>query len=106
MGEMTLEVVGVMKDGKYGRLDSPPGPYFCLPMRQDKFEKRFYLVVRTVGDSRSMMGPVLEEIRRMDPNPPVSNIMTMTQFLEYSLIDRRRPPRWSASSASSPLFWP
>jgi ABC-type antimicrobial peptide transport system permease subunit len=89
MGQVTLEVVGVMKDGKYGRLDSPPEPYFCLPMSQDKFEKRFYLVVRTAGEPRSMMRPVQEEIRKMDPNLPVSNTMTMTQFLEYSLIDAK-----------------
>jgi ABC-type antimicrobial peptide transport system permease subunit len=85
MGDKILEVVGVMKDAKYGGLDDAPEPYFCLPLTQDKFEKRFNLVVRTAGDPRSMMGPVLEEIRRMAPTLPVSNIMTLNQILDYSL---------------------
>ena len=85
MGDSTLQVVGVVRDGKYGRLDDAPEPYFCLPLSQDKFEKRFNLVVRTAGDPRALMSTLLGEIRRMDPNLPVSNIMTMNQFLEYSL---------------------
>lgn len=36
-----------------------------------------------------MIAPLLEEIRRMDPSLPVSNIMTMNQFLEYSLAEAK-----------------
>jgi predicted permease len=89
MGDKVLEVVGIMKDAKYGSLADEPEPYFCLPLAQDKFEKRVHLVVRTAGDPRSMMGPVLEEIRRVAPSLPVSNIMTLSQILDYSLADQR-----------------
>ncbi len=85
MGEATLEVVGVMKDGKYRDFDDEAEPYFCLPRSQDKFEKSSNLVVRTAGDPRTIMAPLLEEIRQVDPNLPVSNMVTMDQFLEYSL---------------------
>jgi hypothetical protein len=89
MGDKVLEVVGIMKDAKYGGLHDEPEPYFCLPLTQDKFEKRFNLIVRTAGDPQSMMGPVLAEIRRMAPALPVSNIMTLDQILDYSLAGQK-----------------
>jgi predicted permease len=89
MGDLTLEVVGVIKNGKYGGLVDAPEPYFCLSLSQDRFGKRLNLVVRTAGDPRTMIAPVLGEIRRMDSNLPVSNIMTMNQLLEYSLADAK-----------------
>jgi predicted permease len=89
MGDLTLEVVGVMKDGRYGGLDDEPEPYFCLPMRQDAFEKWSNLVVRTAGDPGAMMPTVLEEIRGLDPNLPVSNVLTMDQFLNHSLAEAK-----------------
>jgi predicted permease len=89
--DKTWEIVGVMKDGKYDTLDEPPQPYFCLPLEQVEYLKRVSLHVKTAGDPQAMVGPVVQEVQRLDPNLPVSNVMTMDRFLEYAVGETGGP---------------
>jgi predicted permease len=78
-------VVGVIKDGKYDALSEVPQPYFCLPLSQAEYVKRMHLVVRTFGDPRGAMSPILQILRELGPNLPAPHLLTMNQFLEESV---------------------
>ncbi|HXH51618.1 MAG TPA: ABC transporter permease [Terriglobia bacterium] len=78
-------VVGVIKDGKYDALSEAPQPYFCLPLSQAEYVKRMHLVVRTLGDPRGAMPPILQILRDLGPNLPAPHLLTMNQFLEESV---------------------
>jgi predicted permease len=79
------EVVGVAKDGKYDALNETPQPYFCLPLRQTDFVKRLHLLVRTAGDPRGAMLPVLQVLQQLSPNLPPPRILTLNQFMDESV---------------------
>jgi predicted permease len=82
VGDTVYEVVGVARDGKYGSLREQPVPYLCLPMTQHEYSEQFHLVVRATGDPRTMMAPLRGELKRLDPNLPPPQIVTLTKFVE------------------------
>jgi macrolide transport system ATP-binding/permease protein len=79
------EVVGIIKDGKYDALNETSQPYFCLPLSQTDFVKSLYLVVRTPGDPRGAMLPVLQVLQQLGPNLPTPRILTLDQFMDESV---------------------
>jgi putative ABC transport system permease protein len=81
----TWAVVGVIKDGKYDALNEASQPYFCLPLSQTDYVKRLYLVVRTLGNPRAAMMPILQILRELGPNLPSPRLLTLNQFLEESV---------------------
>jgi predicted permease len=92
LGEAPVEVVGVVKDGKYDALDESPQPYFSLALDQaGVFLKQVNLIVKTDGDPRAVMAPLRREIEQLDPNMPVSHIMTLNEFLEISVDETGGP---------------
>jgi predicted permease len=92
LGEAPVEVVGVVKDGKYDALDESPQPYFSLALDQaGVFLKQVNLIVKTDGDPRAVMAPLRREIEQLDPNMPVSHIMTLNEFLEIRVDETGGP---------------
>ena len=79
------EVVGMIKDGKYDALNETPQPYFCLPLSQTDYVKSSYLVVRTLGDPRGAMLPILQLLQQLGPNLPPPRLLTLNQYLEESV---------------------
>jgi macrolide transport system ATP-binding/permease protein len=79
------QVVGVIKNGKYDTLNEAPQPYFCLPLSQTEYVKRLYVVVRTLGDPRTVMLPVLRTFQQLGPNLPPPRLLTLNQFMEESV---------------------
>jgi len=84
VGNKTHEVVGVIADGKYGSLSELPQPYFCMPLRQDKYEKRLHLVIKSAGDPGVLRPLVVREIERLDRGLPI-DVMTIAEHLKASL---------------------
>lgn len=81
-GDTAWQVIGVVRDGKYDTLDEPPQPYLCLPLQQiDAYMKQVSLLVKTSGEPQALITPVRQEIQRLDPNLPVSQIATLSDFL-------------------------
>jgi macrolide transport system ATP-binding/permease protein len=89
--EKDWEVVGVIKNGKYDTLNEVPQPYFCSPLSQTDYVKRLYLVVRTLGDPRTAMLPVLQVFQQLDPNLPPPRLLTLNQFMEESVQSTAGP---------------
>jgi predicted permease len=88
---ITYTVVGVIGNGKYGALHDAPEPYLAIPLGQGEYTQRINLVVKTAGDPRTMVEPLSAEVRRLAPNVPQSTVLTMPQYLDYSLGAARMP---------------
>jgi macrolide transport system ATP-binding/permease protein len=81
----TYTVIGVIEDGKYAALPNAPEPYLAIPLGQGEYAQRVNLVVQTSGDPNTMVERLSAEVRRLAPNVPQSTVLTMPQYLEYSV---------------------
>ncbi|MBA2340497.1 MAG: ABC transporter permease [Pyrinomonadaceae bacterium] len=80
-----LEVIGVARDAKYNTLGEDTLPYFYQPFWQH-YRSEMTLQVRSVGDPRTLLAPVREQIRLLDKNLPVSNVRTLNEHLSGALL--------------------
>lgn len=87
-----IEVVGVVKTGKYRNLAEDPKPYFYYPMTQRR-PAMMALVMRTNVDSRSLAGAIRKEVQNIDRSVPIASVKTMTEHLTYAL--------WAPNMAAS-----
>jgi predicted permease len=84
-------VVGVIEDGKYSSLRGTSEPYLVLPLTQSEPIQRVNLVVRTRGDPREVIEPLRSAARQVAPGLPISTVLTMPQYLQYSVGDVKGP---------------
>ena len=87
-----IEVVGVVKTGKYRTLAEDAKPYFYYPMTQRR-PANMNLVMRTGVDPRQLAGAIRKEVQNIDRSVPVSSMKTMTEHLTYAL--------WAPNMAAS-----
>jgi predicted permease len=87
-----IEVVGVVKTGKYRNLAEDPRPYFYYPMTQRR-PAMMALVMRTNGDPRGLAATIRKEVQNVDRSVPISSIKTMKEHLTYAL--------WAPNMAAS-----
>ena len=78
------EIVGIVRDSKYGSLNEEPQPVVYLPIRQ-QHETGVTLYVRTSTSPESLIAIVRHEIQQLEPNLPVPDIQTMNQTIAASL---------------------
>ncbi len=83
-----LEVVGVVKDGKYVTLGEDPTPFYYVPFRQ-RYESEATLHVRAAGDARPLVTALRREVQLLDPSLAVYDVKTMTDHLGLSLLPAR-----------------
>lgn len=83
-----LEVVGVVKDGKYGTLGEEATPFFYLNIAQ-RYEPGPTLIVRTRGNPLDYLAAVRNEIAALDKNLPLFDVKTMRQHLGLALLPAR-----------------
>jgi putative ABC transport system permease protein len=85
-----LRVIGVVADIRLA-LTLPPEPHVYLPYTQVR--SSVYpptdLVIRTSGRPDALAPTLREAVRRLDPDQPVSSVMTMKEVLDRS-VGRRR----------------
>jgi predicted permease len=74
------QVVGVAQNGKYEFLGEEPQPYFYLPLAQ-KFMSMRALEIRTSIAPESLMLPVQQLVKNLDPSLPIFSLRTMTDSL-------------------------
>ena len=87
-----MEVVGIVADIRQMGLDVPVKAEMYMPYQQVK-DYEFYtprdLVIRTSGDTSSLMGGVRQAVREVDPDQPISNVATMAELLGVEAAQRR-----------------
>jgi predicted permease len=79
-----IEVVGVVKTGKYQFLFEDPQPYLYVPMAQAYTGLRV-LQVRASLPPASLASVAEREIRGLEPNLPLYDVQSMTQALGSGL---------------------
>jgi putative ABC transport system permease protein len=84
-----LTIVGVVGDMRRTGYESPVRLETFLPYSQRNFIGFLTIVVRTEGDPRAMMGTLREVVREIDPNQPISHMMTMDEQLGEMTARRR-----------------
>ena len=83
-----MEVVGVVRDGKYGSLGGKTGPFLYVPFAQD-FTPDMKVVVRSNGDVDGAIATVRRQVLALDTDLPVPNLDTMEQHISESLVNQR-----------------
>ena len=87
-----LEVVGVVKTGKYRTLAEDPRPFFYYAMGQLR-PRTMALVMRSNVDPRSLVSAIRGEVGALDPRVPLSGVKTMDEHKTYAL--------WAPNMAAS-----
>jgi predicted permease len=81
----TSEVIGVVKDGKYRTLGEEPIPVLFRgqmpPLRT--------LVIRTSGDSRSVLEALRREVQIVDPMMAATDVQTIEEYMALPLFPAR-----------------
>jgi predicted permease len=85
IGKQTLEVVGIAKNIKYRDLSEHSQPFLYLPFAQ-QYTSFMTLHVETAVDPATLAGPVLAEIRRLDPATPVQDVQTLNHFFQEGAL--------------------
>ena len=75
-----VEVVGVTPTSRYLFMGEPPTEFLYVPYRQAP-PANLTLLVAAAGDSASVIEPLREVVRSLDPNMPVYDVYTMEQFM-------------------------
>jgi len=79
------EVIGVVADTKYQSMSEKPTAYYYVPFQQSQ-GSRIALFVRTGTAPESLGNTIQAAVIKMDPALDVSNLQTMRQTIESSLV--------------------
>jgi macrolide transport system ATP-binding/permease protein len=79
----SMQVAGVVRDGKYLSISDHPEPYFYVPLRQN-YGSSEVLLVRSSATPELVMAEVRKEIGTLAPGLPVTGVQTMLQRLDES----------------------
>src|SRR5258708_10817288 len=81
----TLQVMGVVKTGKYAFLTEQPRPYLYLPFRQN-YSSPATFHIRTTGNPANLVSALREKVRTLDPDLPLYNVKTMQDHLQKGYL--------------------
>jgi predicted permease len=76
-----FEIVGIVQNSKTQGIFSDPEAYFYLPMAQ-QYRSLRALQLRTAGDPAALAPLVTREIRALDPDLPVFDVVTMERMIQ------------------------
>jgi predicted lysophospholipase L1 biosynthesis ABC-type transport system permease subunit len=87
-----VEVVGVVRTGKYDELSEDPRPVLFLPLRQHGLVQgeRTLIIRADGGDASTFLPAVRRELRALDATLPVYRVRTLGTALEERLAERRQ----------------
>jgi len=88
LGNVSMEIVGVVGDVKMYGLDKPTEPAIYAPQAQWP-SAVMCLVVRTQGDPAAWTGAVHRQVLELDPDQPVSQVRTLDEVLAECTLIRR-----------------
>jgi predicted permease len=81
-------VVGVVKDGIMENAGSSAKPYAYVPMPENN-RGEMTVLVRTIGSARNMEPTIRRVISELDPELPMTNMRTLSDQLNISLMQVR-----------------
>jgi len=84
----TIEVIGVVKDAKYGNLKEPFRPMAFYPYTQVP-DVLGNFVVRFSGPSSAVVPQVRETIKQINRNLPVDDVVSLSDHISRSLVQQK-----------------
>ena len=78
------EVVGVVNDVKYGKVEEAPEPVLYVPFLQNPYPD-VHLLVRTSLSTAALLPTIQKTVREMDPNLPLYDAKSMRSHLGDTL---------------------
>jgi predicted permease len=94
-------VIGDIKDVPWAD-DQPGGVYF--PQAQQWYPQDMFLTVRSEGDARLLVEPLMRVVRELDPELPVAAVRTLDEIAGNALATRRFALGLVAAFSASALF--
>ena len=88
-GQKKVEVVGVVKNGKYRSLIEPPRPFMYLPYQQGVWDLNLGVVLRAGGDPRALVGTLRREVGALDPGVALWSTLPMSDYVQASFLVSR-----------------
>lgn len=85
LGQRPYQVVGVVGDTRF-EIAKPAQPMFYFPFYSDT-EGEVTLAVRARQDVKSLALPIQQVVQQLDPEVPVSDILTMDEVIGRSTLD-------------------
>jgi len=82
-GKQTVEIIGVVKTGKYRSLSEDPLDFMYLPLGSQSQE---FLVVRTRTGEEPALGEIRRVIQSLDPNVVPIEMETISQYMALPLF--------------------
>jgi predicted permease len=84
----SVEIVGVVRSGRYRTFQEPPQPMVYFPLSQ-RHQGHMHLVARTASDPDPLLAPVRERLLAIDDGVTIVRTMTFERHLTEALsIDR------------------
>jgi predicted permease len=88
-GASDIEIVGVVKDGKYTGLREQPVRMVYVPYRPGPWSSSVTIHLRTLGDPMGVTSALRQKVAEVEPQAPVSNIRTVEDEIGRSLLRER-----------------
>jgi len=88
-GAADVEIVGVVKDGKYNTLRDEKMSFIYVPYQQDPDLNSISATVRTLAPPETLMPALRHEIANMDSNLAIWDLRTMDSQVNTSLFAER-----------------
>jgi predicted permease len=87
-----LEVIGVVKTGKYRNLAEDPKPFFYYALSQRR-QVTMSMVIRPSIDPRGLVGSIRSQVQELDRRVPIFGVKTMDEHKTFAL--------WAPNMAAS-----
>lgn len=91
MGDMDVQIVGVVKDTRINDMREKPPHILYAPFEQggDDFTRQSVFFVRTAGDERRMMAAIRPVVRQLDRNLPIQGLTSMQVTIDDRIYTDR-----------------
>jgi predicted permease len=76
-----MQVVGIVKDGKYAQLGEPQQPFIFMPASQ-RFRSMMTMVVLSAGDPSALAAPIRGELEAIGSDVPVFDVRTYDELFQ------------------------
>jgi predicted permease len=83
-----IRVIGIAKDTVLGGAGSPPKPFAYMPIPEN-YNGEMTLFIRTIGSAKNLVPAIRRIVSAMDPGLPITNMRTLSEQLDISLMQVR-----------------
>jgi putative ABC transport system permease protein len=84
-----LQIVGVVADVKYNGLIEDVQPVIYQPVAQEPTAGGFLVIKTSLDDPTGLVGSIRNEIKKLDPDLPVTNVATMEHRISTAVAQPR-----------------